>query len=137
MRGNAKPCRPSLPHQKIAVFFGLEPNLVFLARLFLGFLCFVAFTLNSGVKWRSLAEEQEVITVQLPDRNSGPFRSRPYLQQLYLSTFFLYGVEVPYAAPNITISSFFFRFELWHPCGLDGLNTRGGGLLAGDDVSYQ
>lgn len=67
---------------------GLEPNLVFLARLFLGFLCFVAFILNSGVRWRSLAEEQEVITVQLPDRNSAPFRLRPYLQQLYLSEYF-------------------------------------------------
>lgn len=47
----------------------------------------MAFTLNSGVKWRSLAE-QEVITVQLPVRNSAPFRSRPYLQQLYLSEYF-------------------------------------------------
>lgn len=48
----------------------------------------MAFTLNSGVKWRSLAEEQEVITVQLPVRNSAPFRLRPYLQQLYLSEYF-------------------------------------------------
>lgn len=94
------------------------------------------YILNSGVKWRSLAE-QKVLTVELGERKSASFRLRPYLQQLHPIEYFLHRVELPQAAPDAVVSSFFFRFELWHLRGLDGLHARGGGLLAGDDVCYQ
>lgn len=53
---------------------------------FCGF--YIDLILNSGVKRRSLAEEQEVFSVQLAEGKSAPFMLRHCLQQLHPIEYF-------------------------------------------------
>lgn len=83
-----------------------------------------------------IREDQEVSGMQLAGGKSAPSLLRLCLQRLHPAECFcseqkLFARSQPCSFPVL------FRFELRHLCGLDGLHARGGGLLAGDDVSCQ
>lgn len=59
---------------------------MFRVLAFCGF--YIDFILNSGVKWGSLAEEQEVFRAQLAEGKPAPFTLRHCLQQLHHIEYF-------------------------------------------------